>query len=290
MSPKRDQRPPTMMENVATFNSSIRTLLMVCVTGVVGVLGWTGYENYILPGIEGTQAKEQLAAANEQLSKLQAEFAQKDELLKEMTIQNDKLNVSMGLLKVDRRIAQLTVDKKGVDKDGNDFLEVTFSEVDRDGNVIGASREFTLPGSEFHIDAWVAQFDDKYVEQADPLRGASIFTFKRIYGDKQAPADGFPLDDFSKPEGIYADSGASEFAQQIWNDFGQVCNDRTLQEKLGIRAVYGQANYTFLPKEGQTYQVTIRASGAMSLVPLKDAKSLKDDEDSDADSGSDDPS
>lgn len=252
MSRQQDHRSPTVMENVATFNSAVRTLLMVCVTGFVAIAGWAGYKNYILPGMEAKKVKEELV-------QLQDKF--------------DRLEVSVGLLKIDRRIAQLTVNKKGIDEKGNKFLEVTFNEVDRDGKVIGSSREFTLPGHTFFVDCWVAQFDDQYVEQADPLRSASIFTFKRIYGDEQKPAEGFPLDDFSKPEGVYGESGASDFAQQIWSDFGRVCNDRALQDELGIRAVNGQANY-LPPNEGQTYQITIRASGAVSLVPLKAAESL----------------
>ena len=185
----------------------------------------------------------------------------------------DKLNVSMGFLKIDRRIARLTVNKKGVDENGQKFLEVTFTEVDRDGRTIGSEREYTLLGHTFFIDCWVAQFDDKYIEQADPLRSASIFTFKRIYGDENKPAEGYSLEDFSKPAGIYAESEASEFAKKIWADFGNVCNDLNKQAELGIRAVNGQANY-LPPEEGQTYQITIRASGAVSLVPLKEKGSL----------------
>jgi len=254
MSRRQDRRPPTAMENVATINSAVRTMLMLCVTGVIAVVGWLGYENYILPGIEGKKAKQELAA---------------------MTEKYDKLNVSMSFLKIDRRIAQLTVNKKGVDEDGQKFLEVTFTEVDRDGNSIGADREYTLLGHTFFIDCWVAQFDDKYIEQADPLRSASIFAFKRIYGDENKPAEGYSLEDFSRPEGVYAETEASEFAKQIWQDFGNVCNDLDRQAELGIRAINGQANY-LPPEEGQTYQITIRASGAVSLVPLKARRSPAD--------------
>ncbi len=239
---------------------------MMAVAGVVGFGGWMGYSEYIVPGIEGKQAKQDLAA-------LRLKFDQQELDLKEATIENDKLKVSMDLLKIDRRVAQLTVNKKGVDENGQKFLEVTFSEVDKNGNVIGSSREFTLLGDTFFVDCWVAQFEDQYVEQADPLRSASIFTFKRIYGDDMKPSEGFSLDDFSKPSGIYAQSEASEFAKQIWEDFGNVCNDLNRQSELGIRAAHGQANH-LPPREGQTYEITIRSSGAVSLVPLREKDSL----------------
>lgn len=262
--PQKTDRRPTMMENVQTVNSAVRTVLMVGVASCVGFGGWMGYSKYIVPGIEGEKAKQELVA-------LKAKYEEQELNLKEATIENDKLKVSMDLLKIDRRVAQLTVNKKGVDEDGQKFLEVTFNEVDKKGNIIGSSREFTLKGHTFFVDCWVAQFEDKYVEQADPLRSASIFTFKSIYGDEMKPANGFPLDDFSKPTGVYAESEVSEFAQQIWEDFGNVCNDLNRQNELGIRAAFGQANH--LPtREGKTYEITIRSSGSVSLVPLKDDK------------------
>jgi hypothetical protein len=264
--PQRNDRRPTVLENVQTINSAVRTTMMVVIAGFVGFGGWFGYSEYILPGIEGKKAKEENIALRQKLEQQELD-------LKEMSIENDKLKVSMDLLKIDRRIAQLTVNKKGVYEDGQKFLEVTFSEVDKDGKVIGSSREFTLLGHTFFVDCWVAQFEDQYIEQADPLRSASIFTFKRIYGDEMKPSKGFSLDDFSKPAGVYADSDASEFARQIWSDFGDVCNDLNRQKELGIRAVNGQANY-LPPKEGQTYEITIRSSGAVSLVPVNMGESL----------------
>ena len=253
MSRNTDRRP-TMMENVGTINSAIRTVLLVFVAGCLGFGGWFGYSEFIAPGLE---ARKKLAEVESQLE--------------EISIEHDKLKVSMSLLKIDTRVAQLTVDKKGIDENGQKFLEVTFSEVDKEGNVIGSSRQFTIKGHIFFVDCWVAQFDDRYIEQADPLRGASIFTFKKIYGDEMNPADGYSLDDFSKPAGIYAESEASEFAAKIWEDFGNVCNNRELQDDLGIRAAFGQANH-LPPEEGKTYEITIRSSGSVSLVPLDDVE------------------
>lgn len=262
----QERRKPTMMENVQTVNSAVRTLLMMSVAGIVGFGGWVGYDKYIVPGIEAKQLKKDVVKLEEKLELQGLE-------LKEATIKAEKLQVSMDLLKVDRRVAQLTVNRKAIDENGQKFLEVTFSEVDKDGKIIGSSREFTLLGHTFFVDCWVAKFEDQYVEQADPLRSASVFTFKRIYGDKMNPADGFPLDDFSKPAGVYAESAATEFAQQIWRDFGEVCNDLNRQSELGIRAVHGQANYVS-PKQGQTYEITIRSSGAVGLTPVELPNSL----------------
>lgn len=265
--PNNSDRKPTMMENVQTVNSAARTMLMFAVASVVGLGGWAGYSNYLLPGIEGKQAQEDLVALQEQFESVSEANKSLEATNNVLSSKNDVLQTSLKLLKVDQRVAQLRVDKKGVDEDGQKFLEVSFSEMDEEGNVIGSTREFTLKGHMFFVDCWVAKFEDRYIEQADPLRSANIFTFKSIYGDEMRPVDAFPLDDVSKPMGIYADSAASQFERQIWADFTSVCNDKSKQQELGIRAAFGQANY-LPPEEGKTYQITIRSSGSVSLEPL----------------------
>ena len=266
---KSSGRKPTMMENVQTVNSAARTLLMFGIAGVVGIGGWAGYSNYVVPGIEGEKAKKELAVLQEKFEQQENDLKiiiEEKDRLKE---QKDRLETSLKLLKIDRRAARIRVDKKGVDENGQNFLEVSFSEVDENGNIIGSTRELVLKGQKFFVDCWVAKFEDRYIEQADPLRKATIFTFKSIYGDEMRQVDGFPLDDASKPLGIYGQSEQSEFEKKIWEDFANVCNDASLQNELGIRAAGGEANYIFMPEEGKTYELTVRASGSISLEPLE---------------------
>jgi len=254
-----DSRKPTFIENVQTVNSAVRTALMLAVAGVLGFGGYTGYKKYIVPGIEGKQAMEKLAS-------LQTKYDEQEEQLKTVSDQNEKLSTSMKLLKVDRRMAHITVDRKYVDESGNKMLEVSFSELDDKGKVIGSTREFTLKGDKFFIDCWVAKFEDKYIEQADPLRSATIVAFKSIFGDEMKHVDALPLDDFTKP-GVYAQTVQSAFEKQIWADFAKACNDPEVQKDLGIRAIHGSASY-LMPVEGKTYELTVRSSGSISLVPL----------------------
>ena len=248
------------MQNVQTVNSAVRTVLMVAVAGVIGIGGYTGYNQYILPGIEGKKAKEDLAA-------LQTKFDEQEVQLQTVSAENEKLATSMKLLKVDRRVAHITVDKKYVDEKGQKMLDVSFSELDDKGQVIGSAREFTLRGDKFFIDCWVAKFEDKYIEQADPLRSATIVAFKSIFGDEMEPVDALPLDDYSKP-GVYAQSEQSDFEKQIWSDFEKACSDEDMQKDLGIRAIHGTAPY-LMPVEGTTYQLTVRSSGSISLIPMQ---------------------
>ena len=265
-----------MMNHVKTVNSSIRTLLMVVICGVLGYGGYLGYEHYVKPGQEAKQALADLAELQDDFEKQkvalqlsQAELTETNLKLSVAEELNDRLETSLKLLKVDRRIANIKVLEKGEDENGEPFMEVSFTEVDEQGDEIGFARNFILRGEKFYVDGWIATFEDKYIEQADELRSASLFVFKSIYGDAERPRDGQRLDleSMAAAPGIYQDEKKRDFEQQIWNDFWQVCNNEALQQELGIRTSQGQASYV-MPEVGKTYQVKIRASGSMELDPV----------------------
>ena len=250
------------MENVKTVNSAIRTLMMLAVAGGLGYVTWFGYHNYILPGIEAN-------GAIAELESLKSDFQSVSTQLETVTAKYDRLATSLKLLKLDKRAAFVEVMEKGVDDQQQAYLEVRFTEVDPEGNPIGGSKDYTLQGETFFIDTWMAKFEDRYIEEADGLRGASLFKFKRIFGDDEKPSEAQSLEHTSSevPE-FYKLKAVSDFEKQIWSDFHAVCNDPARQNELGIRAVGGQAPH-IKAEEGRTYKVTIRATGDISLIPIE---------------------
>ncbi len=259
-----------MMSNVKTINSAVRTMLLLGVTGAVGYGGWMGYDHYIRPGYEARQAIADLEAIKIQLEEQKAELATVQKENDVLTKLKERLETSLKLLKVDQRIARIEVMEKGLNAENYPYMEVRFSEVDHQGNIVGSPRDFTILGDRIYVDGWVVTFDDAYVEQADELRAASLFVFKSIFGELEKPAEAKRLDtqtDISP--GIYKSDRQTTFETKIWNDFWRVSNNPRLQKELGIRASHGQANY-LVGEEGQVYQVEIRASGAMSMRPIGD--------------------
>ena len=212
-----------LINNVRTINSAVRTVLVLGAVSAVGYGGYFGYNNYVKPSQEAKQAIADLA-------NLKEEFTQQGIALQKTTELNERLETSMKLLKVDRRMANVTVLKKSRDENGNPFLEVSFTEVNEDDEPIGSTKNFMLKGDKFYIDGWVATFEDEYIEKADELRGTSMFAFKSIYGDAEAPRDGQRLDIASNGvPGIYKDEHKREFEDKIWSDFGEfattpICN------------------------------------------------------------------
>ena len=260
-----------VVESVKTLNSVVRTVIFLGLAGGLGYGGYVGYEQYVKPGLQARQAMEDLAELKEKYQGVAADLEKVTIDLEQAKRENDRLQTSLKLLKVDRRLAQLEVLEKTTNEQGEPVLRVRFTEIDQDGNAIGASRDFELRGDRLYVDCWVVKFQDKYVEQADALRAASLCVFKSIFGDLDGPAGAKALDTPSEGQapGIYRDANQLAFEQQIWNDFWNVSNNPELQDQLGIRASHGEAIY-IRAEPGKTYNVSIRSSGATSLEPARD--------------------
>jgi hypothetical protein len=137
---------------------------------------------------------------------------------------------------------------------------------------VAPPREFVLKGKgkSINVDTWVCKFQDKHVETADVLRGASICLFKRIYGEFSNPEDAVQLDvPGALPSGYSHGKEVSEFEQQIWDNFWNIANDPKKAEELGIKANHGEVIYTE-STPGKTWRVDLRASDGLSIKPLKD--------------------
>src|SRR2546429_615219 len=107
---------PGFMENLSTFNSFIRTLIAVLVLGGVGGGSWYAYYKYNAKDFEAQTKARELADANKKLQDAQADveakakiIQQKDTKIAELNRDIEKLHTRLALLKVDHRLARLTV-------------------------------------------------------------------------------------------------------------------------------------------------------------------------------------
>src|SRR5688500_18758525 len=139
---------PGFMEKLATINSFVRTLLAVVVLGAVGYGGWFGYATYNAKEIEAQkkskeleEATGKLADAQRELDAAEAEITQKslliiekDSKISELNLDIEKLEASLALLKVDHRLARLTVVDQGKDPNtGESFSRIEFVELNDEG-------------------------------------------------------------------------------------------------------------------------------------------------------------
>lgn len=281
---------PGVMESVSVLNSTIRTLLAVGVVGAAGYGGWYGYSMYNAKETEAERIADELANAQGELSRVNValeqsvvELREKDAEIGQLADQVEKqlreierLDTSMRLLKVDHRVARLSViDQSNDPENGQLFSLVEFQELDERGEPLGEARQFKIQGDMVYVDSWVVKFDDKYVEQADIDRATSLVFFRRLFGEFQEPQSGFSLDQEGARPAAYGRGGTiSDFEQRIWADFWNVANDEEKQVEFGIRAAHGDAPSIKIQK-GKAYRIDLRASDGLSITPDGDIEPRK---------------
>ncbi|HMO12970.1 MAG TPA: hypothetical protein PKD64_07695 [Pirellulaceae bacterium] len=244
-------------EKVHAFNSFVRTIILLVIMGLLGGAGYWGYNKYVLPAM-------QVDRLTHELETLKADYERQ-------SIQLQRVETALKLMKVDRRIANIKVLETGeVEASGEPFVKVEFVELGQDGKPVCEPRQFTLRGDEIYVNSLVVKFEDKYVEAAEELRGTSLCVFRSIYGDIDGPNGGHALDQTGIGQGsAYGKMGEmTEFEKKIWDDFWDVANDPERRDALGIRAIHGEAPYTRV-RPGMTYRLELRSSGGVSLVAEK---------------------
>lgn len=260
--------PRGIIESLSAINSLVRTGLAMVAVGAIGAGGYYGYRAYNATDL-AMQKKEQ------ELERIRSQLVENDELLqkqarllaaKEKEIQ--RLDTALRLLKVDHRVAWLTVLEQEKDPEtGQLYTTGQFVEVNDQGQMLGEPRVFRIKGDVVYIDNWVVKFEDEYVEQAELERSTSLVLFRRIFGESQSPSEGMPLDTVgSRPQAYGDGEQMSAFEQKIWNDFWAIANDQEKADELGIRAAHGDAPSMKL-KEGKSYRILLRASDGLSIKP-----------------------
>jgi hypothetical protein len=277
---------PNITESISVLNSAVRTLLALLVVGALSIGGWYGYTKYNANEIEAKRTAEALAAAQNdlqltqiKLTNAEAEVREKDKEIdtlnirvEEQEVEIDRLDTAVRLLKVNHRVARISVlDQTRDAETGEETTFIQFQELDQNGEPVEDAREFQIKGDLVYVDSWVVKFDDKYVEEADIDRSTSLVLFRRIFGEFQEPNDGFALDQVGARPTVYGRGGKiSDFEKRIWDDFWNVANDEGKQESLGIRAAHGDAPSIKVQK-GKAYRVELRASDGLSITPEGDA-------------------
>lgn len=261
-------------DTLSVINSFLRTLLGLFLGGLLAYGGWLGYSTYREHDLalerkqqELDRVQQALDSATGEIDKLSTQVAAQQEEI-------DRLQTAMRLARVEHRIARLWVTHQETSAETGELsTTLRFVEVSESGDPVDAPRTFTIRGDLVYIDYWVVKFEDKYVEQAELDRSTSICLFRRLFGEFQEPSEGFALDEVGQAPKVYArGEQLSAFEQRIWDDFWNIANDPQHAQELGIRAAHGEAVSTQL-RQGNTYQLTLRASGGMTIVPLDESAS-----------------
>ena len=207
----------------------------------------------------GKQVEERTA----EIVRLQDVITEQDRLIK-------TLELAKRLLSVSHRVARIEVLAQGsaapgASSDAPETVRTTvrFTELGEDGVPLAAGKELTLEGKTIYVESLVIQFEDRYVEQGDALRGTSLCLFRRLFGENQSPSQGVALDAAGQlPLAYGGDTGVDPLHRALWERFWDYANDPTLAKQVGVRALQGEAPF-IEARVGKTYRLELRASGGL---------------------------
>lgn len=200
----------------------------------------------------------------------EAKLREKDKVIAEVQKKNELLKLIVKRLQTDRRVARVIVTDQ-TEVDGRTETTMLFAEYARDNQTILPARRFVLDGKGAHIDAYVLEFDGKYVEENDPLRGHAVALFKRIFGDNQAPSAGFTLDSPGEVPDVYKNSDPKLAALEadLWKDFWRLADDPQYRQQYGVKLAYGAGAFREEFKKGFIYELVLSPTGGLKLTAQK---------------------
>lgn len=256
-----------MIESISTLNSFVRTVLALVVIGGASVGGWFGYTTYFAAKIDADKKAQELEAAKKDLAAKDEQIVKLGKDIEELHLKVEKLDLALRLLKVDHRVARLTVLEQGKDADsGEVFTNIEFVELDDRGAQVEKPKLLRILGDMVYVEYLVVKFDDKYVEEAAIERSTSLCMFQRIFGEKQKPIDGFVLDEVGSRPAVYGrGSEPSELESKIWADFWNIANNPEKAREMGIRANHSEAP-GYRVQAGKAYRLELRASGGLTIT------------------------
>ncbi len=179
-----------------------------------------------------------------------------------------RLHEVVDRLEAERRIADISdVEAVRDPYAGESLVRFRFQEYGPDGTAL-PPRTFTVAGREVYFDALVIQFDREHVKAGDVLRGKSLLLYRRVFGDRQRPADGVPIDP-AAPDGVPAayrlsPGAAGAFGRELWADFWSLAADPARAAAAGVRVAQGEAVYARL-EPGRSYRLTIDHAGGVLI-------------------------
>jgi hypothetical protein len=235
--------------------------VMVSVVVLVLVLGgaWLGYTTYY-------QRELTIQEQSAKLQSLQRDIELRNQELVRKNQEINKLHTALRLLKLDRRVAHLSVLDQWTDEAGQIKTRVQFVEVDADGRPVETPRPIVVHGDVVYVDYWVAKFEDEHVEQGVPLKNTSICLFRSLFGQNQSPASGTRLDEEGVQPPVYRrGEETSPLERDIWANFWDYANDRNKAKAVGLRAVHGEA-VSIQVRPGMKYRIQLRASDGLSIL------------------------
>lgn len=186
----------------------------------------------------------------------------------ELLAENKELKQALTNLRREDQIGYAKVIAREM-KDGELFTTIKFVETARNNKLDKIlEKEYTIAGDIIHFDALIVKFGSKMVMDG---RTRALYLWRRVYGEKMTPADGFAIEEPGTEPQRYKDLLETlpiEHRQMFWSHIWELANDTEKLAEYDIDAIYGNAVYWKL-REGLIYVFKINSSGQVypEIVP-----------------------
>lgn len=188
--------------------------------------------------------------------------------IQELLAENKELKKALTNLKREDQIGYAKVINQEM-KDGELITTIRFVETARDNKLKKIlEKEYTIEGDIIHFDALIVKFGSKMVMDG---RTKALYLWRRVYGEKMTPAEGFPIEEPGAEPQRYKDLLEAlpiESRKMFWSEIWELANDTEKLAEYDIDAIYGNAVYWKL-REGLIYVFKISSSGQVypEIVP-----------------------
>jgi hypothetical protein len=186
----------------------------------------------------------------------------------QLLTENKELKKALTNLRREDQIGYAKVIRQEM-KDGELFTTIRFVETARDNKLNKIlEKEYTISGDIIHFDALIVKFGSKMVMDG---RTKALYLWRRVYGEKMTPAEGFPIEEPGAEPQRYKDLLAAlpiENRKMFWTEIWELANDTEKLAQYDIDAIYGNAVYWKL-REGLIYVFKINSTGQVypEIVP-----------------------
>jgi hypothetical protein len=188
--------------------------------------------------------------------------------IRQLLAENKELKAAISNLTAEDQIGYAKViDQNSVG--GKLVTRIRFVETDRADKLRHIlEKDYTIQGDIVHFDALIVKFTDKKVTSGDEK---ALYLWRRVYGENQAPAEGFVIEDAgtepARYKGLTAKLGLRD-RKLFWDSIWALANNPEALAECGVTAIYGNAIYYRLEK-GYIYVFKITATGQVypEVVP-----------------------
>ena len=187
----------------------------------------------------------------------------------ELLGENKELKQAISTLTTEDQIGYAKVISQRTEQ-GKLMTTLRFVETSRDDKTKKIlQKEYTIEGDVIHFDALIIKFEDQMVIDG---KARALYLWRRVYGEKMAPQEGFPIEEPGTEPKRYADLLKVlpiEDQNLFWSEIWKLANNPEQLGQHGIRAIYGNVIYSQL-REGLIYVFKIGPTGHLYVEDVFD--------------------